>query len=110
MTSWIPPSFAWTTASDIFNIDVPVSDPDIVEFIPTGVRGISVQGTKVTALTLARLIGKETLRGQLEEAGWAQANHRPNGSRIRAGSKVVAHWRCIVVAGRGEPECRSGSQ
>ncbi len=91
LQSWIPPSFAWTTAPDVFTIDVPLIDPDIVEFISTGVHEISVHGTKVVALTLARMIGKETLRGQMEEAVWAPVKLKPTGSRIKAGTKVVAH-------------------
>lgn len=77
LQSWISPSFAWTTAPDVFLIDVPISDPDIVAFISTGVREIYVHGTKVTALTLARMIGRETLRGHMEEAVWAPAKLKP---------------------------------
>ena len=32
LQSWIPPSFAWTTAPDVLCIDVPLGDPDLVEF------------------------------------------------------------------------------
>ena len=103
LQSWIPPSFAWTTAPDVFCIDVPISDPDIVEFISTGVREISVHGTKVTALTLARMIGRETLRGQMEEAVWAPAKLRPTGSRITAGTKVVAHCHGVFLL----PDCKT---
>ena len=34
--SWIPPSFAWTYAPDVFCIDVPRDDPEVVTFISTG--------------------------------------------------------------------------
>lgn len=105
LQSWIPPSFAWTTAPDVFCIDVPISDPDIVEFISTGVREISVHGTKVTALTLARVIGRETLRGQMEEAVWAQAKLKPTGSRIKAGTKVVAHCHGVFLLPDGKSLC-----
>jgi hypothetical protein len=50
LQSWIPPSFAWTTAPDVFCIDVPLGDPDIVEFISTGTREVTVCGTKKIAL------------------------------------------------------------
>ena len=113
LRSWIPPSFAWTTAPDAFFIDVPISDPDIVEFISTGVREISVLGTMGTAPMLARLIGRETLRGQMEGAVWAPAKLKPSGSRIKSGTKVIAHCHgvfllpdvktlCLVV-GRTKP-------
>ena len=113
LQSWIPPSFTWTTALDVFCINVPRGDPNLVEFISTGVREISVHGTKVTALTLARMIGRETLRGQLEEAVWAPAKLKPTGLRIKADTKVVAHCHGVfllpdgknlcVVVGRSEP-------
>lgn len=105
LQSWIPPSFAWTTAPDVFCIDVPVGDPDIVEFISTGVCEISVHGTKVTALTLARMIGKETLRGQLEEAVWAPAKLKPTLSRIKAGTKVVAYCHGVFFLPDGKNLC-----
>lgn len=41
LQSWIPPSFAWTTAPDAVGIDVPLSDPDVVEFISTGEREVT---------------------------------------------------------------------
>lgn len=105
LQSWIPPSFAWTTAPDVFCIDVPVGDPDIVEFISTGVREISVHGTKVTALTLARMIGKETLRGQLEEAVWSPVKLKPTGSRIKVGTNVVAYCHGVFFLPFGKNLC-----
>jgi len=111
--SWIPPSFVWAIAPDIFFIDVPQNDPDVVEFISTGVREVTVHGTKVTARAIAALIGKGTFRGQLEEAVWDQAKLKPTGSRIKAGTTVDAYCHgvfllpgektlCLVV-GRTKP-------
>lgn len=105
LQSWIPPSFAWTTAPDVFCIDVPIGDPDIVEFISTGIREISVHGTRVTALSLARMIGKETLRGQLEEAVWSPVKLKPTGSRIKAGTKVVAYCHGVFFLPDGKNLC-----
>lgn len=105
LQSWIPPSFAWTTAHDAFFIEVPIGDPDIVEFISTGVREIVVHGTKVTALALARMIGRETLRGQMEEAVWATAKLKPTGSRIKSGTKVVAHCHSVFLLPDGKNLC-----
>ena len=111
--SWIPPSFAWSVAPDVFFIDVLFSDPELVEFISTGVRDVNVHGTKATARAFAALIGKETLRGQLEEAVWSPAKLKPTGSRIKAGTTVVAHCHgvfllpdeksLVVLAGRTKP-------
>lgn len=105
LQSWIPTSFAWTTAPDLFSIDVPVSDPDIVEFISTGVREVTVSGTKKIAMLVAAVIGKETLRGQLEEAVWASAKLKPNGSRIKAGTRVVAHCHGVFLLPNGKNLC-----
>jgi hypothetical protein len=103
----------WAIAPDIFFIDVPQNDPNVVEFISTGVREVTVHGTKVTARAIAALIGKGTFRGQLEEAVWDPAKLKPTGSRIKAGTKVDAYCHgvfllpgektlCLVV-GRTKP-------
>jgi len=105
LRSWIPASFAWTTAPDVFFIDVPISDPDIVEFISTGVREISVHGTKVIALALAKIFGRETLRGQMEEAVWASAKLKPTDARIRAGATVVAYCYGVFTLPDGKTLC-----
>lgn len=91
LQSWIPPSFAWTTAPDVFLIDVPISDPDIVEFMSTGVCEIDFLGTKKTARLMALVLDEKSLRRQLREAVWAPAKLKPTGSPIKAGTKVVAH-------------------
>ena len=91
LQSWIPSSFAWSILPDIFCIDVQLSDPDVVEFLSTGVREVTVHGTKTTAQAFAALIGKETLRGQMEEAVWAPAKLKPTDSRMKPGTKVFAY-------------------
>ncbi|MBL0086561.1 MAG: hypothetical protein IPP44_07570 [Ideonella sp.] len=103
LQSWIPPSFAWTTAPDVFCIEVPLGDPDIVEFISTGTREVTVCGTRKIALLAAAAIGKEALSGQLEEAVWAPAKLKPTDSRINAGTKVVAHCHAVFLL----PDCKT---
>jgi hypothetical protein len=117
LQSWIPPSFAWTTL-DVFCIDVPLRDHDVVEFISTGVREIPIYSTRKTAPVLALLIGGESLQGQLELAVWAPAMLKPKATRIKAGTKVVAHCHGVfllpdgktlcVVVGRTEPLALDG--
>lgn len=105
LQSWIPPSFAWTTAPDVFSIDLPLSDPDIVEFISTGVFEFSVSGNKKAARLLALIIGKETLRCQMEEAVWERAKLKPTGSRIKTGDKVTAHCHAVFLLPDGKNLC-----
>src|SRR5262245_18277404 len=110
LESWIPPSFAWTTATDVFCIEVKISDPDVVEFISTGIWQVTVQSKKA-AQVFARLIGVDTMRGQFEKAVWVAAQRRP--ARVKAGTKIHAHCRGVfllpgekrvcVVAGREKP-------
>ena len=111
LQSWIPPRFAWTTA-DCFCIEVKISDPDVVEFISTGERELTC-GFKKAAQVAAKLIGKNTLHGQFEEAVWVASLLRPTGPRLKAGTKVYAYChgvfllpdekRLCVVAGRAKP-------
>jgi hypothetical protein len=103
--SWIPPSFAWTTAPDVFCIDVPLGDPDIVEFMSTGVCEIDFLGTKKTARLMALLLDEKSLRRQLREAVWAPAKLKPTGSRIKAGTKVVAHCHGVFLLPDGKNFC-----
>lgn len=95
--SWIPPSFAWSTTPDVFCVEVSILDPDIVEFISTGIREVTVHGTKVTARALARLIGIDTLRGQMEEAVWRADKLKPTGLRVKSGDSVVAHCHGVFL-------------
>jgi hypothetical protein len=105
LQSWIPPSFAWTTATDVFCIDVPVGDPEIVEFMSTGVCEIDFLGTKKTARLMALLLDEKSLRRQLREAVWAPAKLKPTGSRIKTGTKVVAHCHGVFLLPDGKNLC-----
>lgn len=105
LQSWIPPSFAWTTAPDVFCIDVPLGDPDIVEFMSTGVCEIDFLGTKKTARLMALLLDEKSLRRQLREAVWAPAKLKPTGSRIKARTKVVAHCHGVFLLPDGKNLC-----
>ncbi len=111
--SWIPPSFVWTMVPDIFLINVPVNDPNVVEFLSTGMREVQVQGPKITAKALAAWMGSESLQGQLFEAVWHQGRLKPIGIRIKSGMKVEAYCHGVfllpdqknlcVVVGRFKP-------
>jgi hypothetical protein len=113
LQSWIRPGFAWTAVPDAFCIDVILSDPDIVEFIAMGSRKVTVCGTKGTSQALARLLGAETLHGQLQEAVWAPDKLKPTGARIKNGAEIIAHCHGVfllpernnlcVVVGRSKP-------
>lgn len=105
LQSWIPPICAWTTAPDVFFIDVPISDPDIVEFMSTGVSEIDFLGTKKTARLMALLLDEKSLCRQLREAMWAPAKLKPTGSRIKAGTKVVAHCHGVFLLPDGKNLC-----
>ena len=105
LQSWIPPRFAWTTAPDVFCIDVPLGDPDIVEFMSAGVCEIDFLGTKKTARLMALLLDEKSLRRQLREAVWAPAKLKPSGSRIKAGTKVVAHCHGVFLLPDGKTLC-----
>lgn len=107
LQSWIPTSFAWTAASDVFSIDVPVSDPDVVEFISLGMSEVTVYGTKAASRLLARIRGEGgfKLMGQLEEAVWAPAKLKPIGSRIKVGNKVIARCHGVFLLPDGKTMC-----
>ena len=103
LQSWIPPSFAWTTAPDVFFIDVPLGDPDIVEFMSTGVCEIDFLGTKKTAQLMALLLDEKSLRRQLREAVLVSAKLKPTDSRIYSETKVVAHCHGVFLL----PDCKT---
>ena len=107
LQSWIPPSFAFTTPPNVFFIDVPISDPDVVEFISTGLLEIFVYGPKSFARSIARfrsVYGPE-LMGDLEQAVWVPAKLKPTGSRIKAGTKVVAYCHGVFSLPDGKNLC-----
>lgn len=99
--SWIPPSFAWTYAPDVFCIDVPFSDPNIVEFISTGVLEISVDYyTNVMA-------GSEGIWLRSQLAGKylrTLAKLKPN-ARIKGRSTVIAHCHGVFLLPEGKNLC-----
>jgi hypothetical protein len=89
----------------VFCIDVPLGDPDIVEFMSAGVCEIDFLGTKKTARLMALLLDEKSLRRQLREAVWAPAKLKPSGSRIKAGTKVVAHCHGVFLLPDGKTLC-----
>ena len=105
LQSWIPPDFAWTISPDVFCIQVSVSDPDLVEFIATGTRDVTVLGTKSTAHVTALLLGKESLCGQLNAAVWAPTKLKPIGPHIKSGTSVTAHCHCVFLLPDGKNLC-----
>lgn len=105
LQSWIPPSFAWTTAPDVFCIDVPASDPDLVEFLATGEWEIEVLGAQRTARLMALLLDEKSLRRQLREAVWAPAKLKPTDARIKVGTKVVAYCHGVFLLPDGKTLC-----
>jgi len=113
LQSWIPPDFAWTISPDVFCIQVPARDPDVIEFISKGTHEVTVSGTQSTVKMTTFLLGKEFLCGQLFAAAWVPTKLKPIGPRIKSGTNVTAHCHgvfllpdnnnlCIVV-GRSKP-------
>ncbi len=105
LQSWIPPDFAWTISPDVFCIQVSASDPDLVEFIATGTRDVTVLGTKSTAHVTTLLLGKETLCGQLSDAVWAPTKLKPIGPHIKSGTTVIAHCHGVFLLPDGKNLC-----
>jgi len=104
LESWIPPSFAWTTEPEVFCIEVPINDSDLVEFVAMGVLDCSPSHSskhKSAAISTAALIaltnGRKSLCGQLGEAVWDRARLKPRVSWVKAGTKVVAHCYGVFV-------------
>lgn len=112
LQSWIAPQFGWSLVPDIFVVDVPLSDPDAVEFISTGVCEVSVIGDK-EVLPLLLILGENLLQPALVCAVWDRQKLRPSGRRLRNGTKVVAYcWgaflrptdeRLLLLVGRFKP-------
>lgn len=105
MRSWISPSFVWTTAPDAFYIDVSAYDPDLVAFIATGEWVIEVHSTKRTALLMAAWRDEQSLHRQLIESVWVPTKLKPTGSRIKVGTKVVAHCHGVFLQPDGRTLC-----
>lgn len=95
--NWIPPNFAWVTAPDVFCIKVSLRDPEIVEFISTGIHKVTVHCSKVNARMLASILDQDSLRRHLEEAVWLAAKLKPISSRIKSGATIVAHCHGVFL-------------
>ncbi len=118
LQSWIRPQFGWAVVPDIFVVDVPVDDPDVVEFISTGCREVPILSSKKALQTVIALIDGERLSGQLQAAVWDNLKLRPKISRLQAGMKVTAYcWgaflhpgkeRLRIVVGRSKPADPNG--
>jgi hypothetical protein len=112
LQSWINPQFGWALVPDIFVIDIPLSDPEAVEFISTGVHEVTVIGTK-KVLPVLLMLGIGSLQHALMAAVWDRQKLRPSGSRLRNGTQVIAYcWgaflrptdeRLLLIVGRSKP-------
>jgi hypothetical protein len=91
LLSWIPPSFGWTTAVDLFAVKVPTNDPDIVGFIAEGSYWVDLHRTRKKAMVGAALLGPDSLRGQLEAAAWTVLRHTQDWKNRYARAKVYCH-------------------
>jgi hypothetical protein len=89
--SWITPDFAWVSFPDAFVIIVSTNDPDIVEFISRGSLKVSLSGSKRSVAVISALLGKETLRGQLQEAIWDSKKLKPADWKERLNTDFNAH-------------------
>jgi hypothetical protein len=104
LQSWIPPSFALTTATDVFCIEVSISDPDVVEFISTGAIEATVS-TKEASLVFAGLMGEKTLRNQIDVAVSVPANLKADPDRVDVATKVVVHCHGVFLLRGGNRVC-----
>lgn len=112
LQSWIAPQFGWAVVPDIFVIDIPLGDPEAVEFISTGVYEVPVMGTK-KVLPVLLILGNGRLQHALMGAVWDHQKLRPSSRRLRNGTKVVAYcWgaflqpadeRLLLIVGRSKP-------
>ena len=97
--SWITPIFMWTTTNDVFLLEVPIGDPDLVEFISTGNFAITSLGTKMSDRGFSRLIGRDTLASQLRDAIWEPAKLKPVQKRLEQGTEIIAHCHGVFLLG-----------
>ena len=91
--SWIPPSFSWTIATDLFGIRVSMDDPDVIEFVATGERWVDLHRNQELATAKALLLGADRLDGQLEAAAWTVRRFRED----RRNGSAKALVRCDGV-------------
>lgn len=113
LQSWIPPAFAWLVTPDIFCIEVPADDPDVVEFVSLGERECVVLPNKGAARAAGIIMGSESFAGQLVDAAWDVTKLKPRGQRANSRTKVVAYChgvfllpgekRLCVLVGREKP-------
>jgi len=103
--TWIDPSFVWTVEPDVFLVNVPVSDPDVIEFISTGVLDVTpALAQKKPARVILRLLNEAgSLRLRLGTAVWKPAKlKRPS---VRAGVGIYAHCHGVFVLPGGSELC-----
>jgi hypothetical protein len=96
LQSWIPPSFAWTTATDIYCIEVPINDPDIVEFIASGELKAFVYRSKEPAQMLINM-GSAWLLGQIGKTLRGSAKIKQGWQRGKAGTEAIVHCHGVFL-------------
>lgn len=85
--TWIVPSFAWTVEPEVFLVNVPASDPDVVEFISTGVLDVTPP--------FFLLHHEGSLRRQLGAAARDRSEQVP--TPVSTGVRVYAHCHGVFV-------------
>ncbi len=107
LQSWIPPSIAWTTAPDVFSIDVPLTDPDVVEFIATGSHSVAVSTKKVDQAVgnVGARMFKEDFCCAIRHAVWDRRRLKPAGQRTKSGTSVLAHCHGVFLLPDGKTLC-----
>lgn len=91
LQNWVPTSFAWRTAPDVFAVKVGVNDRNVVEFLATGSRSVDLYRTRNKAMITSQLLGAHGLLGQLAEAAWTVLRHSENWRKRFATHKVYCH-------------------
>lgn len=92
--SWIPATIAWQSNSSVFGVLVSKNDQNLLEFIATGYKVISIVLPKIASLKTARFfkfLGEHSLDGKLIDAAWNPRLLKQSGTRYRKGSKVTAY-------------------
>jgi hypothetical protein len=112
LQSWITPQFGWALEPAIFVVDIPLSDPEVVEFISTGIYEVTIIGNR-KMLPVLLMMGIGSLQHALMGAVWDRQKLRPAVRRLRTGMKVVAYcWgaflhpageRLLLIVGRSKP-------
>ncbi len=113
--SWIPHHIAWSSAQDLFAVEVSGKDPDVVEFISTGSLDVSIWPTKKSAQAMSALIhGPDSLLGQLTTAAWDPRRLKPLATGTPREKSVKVHFHgaysldgsdsLLIFARRNPPE------